>query len=141
MNIYALSIGVVVGVIVLLHLKATKRESTNWAYPLLLATFPVFYWAFAVYAADYAALLREFVAGAAFLVIAYIACRFKSPGTLLLLAVGYIGHAAYDVYHNLLFVNGGTPAWWPEFCGSVDVLLGGYVAYLAVSYAKNAAVA
>jgi hypothetical protein len=90
MDISALLIGAVVAVFVVLHLKATKREDSNWAYPLLLATFPVYYWVFAVYAPDYAALPGELMAGAAFLAIAYVAYKFKSFCTLLLLAVGCV---------------------------------------------------
>ncbi len=52
---------------------------------------------------------------------------------LLLLATGYILHAGYDVIHNSLFINPGTPVWWPEFCGPVDVVIGAYLLYLAVS--------
>jgi hypothetical protein len=59
---------------------------------------------------------------------------------LLLLAIGYVMHAAYDFYHSLFFVNAGAPTWWPEFCGSVDVLIGGYVAYLAFSLSREALV-
>jgi hypothetical protein len=140
MDISALLIGAVVAVFVVLHLKATKREDSNWAYPLLLATFPVYYWVFAVYAPDYAELPGELMAGAAFLAIAYVAYKFKSFCTLLLLAVGYNLHAAYDFYHDFLFLNGGTPAWWPEFCGAVDVVIGCYVAYLAFSLPRKAVV-
>ena len=132
MNPYALLIGAATAVIVVIHLRATKRENTRWAYPLLLATFPAFYWAFAVYASDYVALARELMAAAGFLAIAYVACKFRSTGTLLLLAVGYGMHAVYDVSHDLWFLNAGTPAWWPEFCGSIDLMIAGYVAYLAL---------
>src|SRR5688572_9229807 len=105
MNIYALAIGTVIAVFVVLLFKARRLENTGWAYPILLATFPVYYWVFAVYAADYAVLLKEFMVGVAFLAIAYVAYRFKSFGALLLLAIGYVSHAAYDFYHNVFFVN------------------------------------
>jgi hypothetical protein len=107
---------------------------------MLLATFPLYYWFFAVYASDYTALLNELMASVAFFAIAYVAYRFRSFATLLLLSIGYIVHAAYDVYHDALFVNSGVPIWWPEFCGSVDVLIGGYVAYLAFSVGRRGAI-
>lgn len=137
MNIYALAIGALIAVAVVMRFRARRLEKTTWAYPILLATFPVYYWVFAVYAADYTALLNELMAGAAFLAIAYVAFKFKSFATLLLLAIGYVAHAAYDFYHDALFANAGVPAWWPEFCGSVDVLIGGYVAYLAFSLRRR----
>ena len=105
-----------------------------------MATFPVNYWVFAIYRSDSAALLKEVLVGLAFLAIAYAAYKFKSFVTLLLLAAGYVLHAAYDFYHNLFFVNAGAPTWWPEFCGSVDVLIGAYIAYLAFSFSKKSVV-
>jgi hypothetical protein len=141
MNIYALGIGTITAVFVALFFKAVRLENSRWAYPIFLATFPVYYWIFAVYASDYAALQKEFLVSVAFLGIAYVGYKFKSFGALLLLAIGYISHAAYDFYHNLFFVNSGAPAWWPEFCGSIDVLLGGYVTYLAFSLSRKTVVA
>ena len=141
MNIYALAIGIVIAVIVVLRFRARRLEKTKWAYPIFLATFPIYYWVFALYASDYAALLNEFMVGAAFLAIAYVAYKFRSFATLQLLAIGYVAHAAYDFYHDALFVNAGVPTWWPEFCGSIDVLIGGYVAYLAFALRRQAAIA
>jgi lysylphosphatidylglycerol synthetase-like protein (DUF2156 family) len=132
-NIYALATGAVIAVVVVLLFKAWRLEQANWAYPALLATFPVNYWAFAIYAADSTALLKEFLVGLAFLAVAYTAYKIKSFVTLLLLAAGYVLHAAYDFLHNSFFVNAGAPTWWPEFCGSVDVLIGAYIAYLALT--------
>ena len=126
---------------VVLRFRARRLEKTKWAYPMFLATFPVYYWFFAAYASDYSALLNELMASTVFLAIAYVTYKFRSFATLLLLAVGYVAHAAYDFYHDALFVNSGVPTWWPEFCGSVDVLIGGYVAYLAFSLRRRASIA
>ena len=87
----------------------------------------------AIHAANYRVFINEVEIGIAFLLVAYIAYRLNSVIGLVLLSTGYILHAGYDVIHDSLFINPGTPAWWPEFCGSVDVLIGGYLLYLAVS--------
>jgi len=137
---YALAVGIVSAPVVVLLFKAWGLENTKWAYPVLLAEFPVNYWAFAIYGSDSAALLKEIVVGLAFLAVAYIAYEVKSFATLLLLAFGYVMHAAYDFSHNLFFVNAGAPTWWPEFCASVDVLIGAYLAYLAFSFRKKSVV-
>ncbi len=139
MNIYALAIGIFVAVSVVWRFGMGRLETTQWAYPIFLATLPIYYWFFAVSASDYTALLNEFLASIAFLAIAYVACRFRTFATLLLLALGYVAHAAYDFYHDALFFNSGVPAWWPEFCGSVDALIGGYVAYLAFTLRRQLA--
>ena len=141
MNIFAVATGAVIAVVVILIFKAWGLEEAKWAYPVLLAEFPVNYWIFAIYGSDSAALLKEVLVGLAFLAVAYTAYKFKSFVALLLLAFGYVMHAAYDLSHNFFFVNAGAPAWWPEFCASVDVLIGGYLAYLAFSFPKKSVVA
>ena len=131
MNYYALIIGIVIAVYVVVRFKKRKLEKIKWVYPAFLATFPVYYLVFAIYASDYGALINEFAVGAGFFLVAYVAYRLNSFIGLVLLAIGYIAHAVYDVIHNSLFYNPGTPDWWPEFCGSVDVLIGIYLLYFA----------
>ncbi len=133
MNYYAFIAGIIISIYVVVRFKKTKLEKRKWAYPAFLATFPIYYWVFAIYAADYSALINEIGAGLAFLLLAYMAYRLNSVSGLILLATGYILHAGYDVIHDSLFINLGTPPWWPEFCGSVDVLIGIYLLYLVVS--------
>ena len=133
MNFYALAIGIVIASYVIIRFRKTRLEKKKWIYPVFLATFPVYYWVFAVYASDYDALTNELAISLGFLAIAYVAYKLSSVMGLLLLAVGYIAHAGYDVVHNSLFYNSGTPLWWPEFCGSVDVLIGLYLIFFAFS--------
>lgn len=140
MNIPALVVGIIIAVIVVMRFRARRLERTKWAYPVFLATFPAYYWVFAVYASDYTALLNELMVSVVFLAVAYFAYKFRSFATLLLLAIGYVAHAAYDFYHDALFINSGVPTWWPEFCGSVDILIGGYIVYLAFALHRRMAI-
>lgn len=133
MNLYALFFGVLIALFIIIRLRKTRLEKKKWVYPVLLATFPVYYWVFAVYASDYGALIKELAIGFGFLAVAFIAYRLKSYIGLLFLALGYITHAVYDIIHNLLFYNSGTPLWWPEFCGVIDLLIGLYLVYMAFS--------
>ena len=133
MNYYALIVGIAVALYVVMRFRKRKLERIKWVYPAFLATFPVYYWVFAIYASDYQALLSEVAIGSVFLFVAYMAYKLNSFIGLVLLASGYIAHAAYDVMHHSLFYNHGTPSWWPEFCGSVDILIGIYLLYLAIS--------
>jgi len=137
MSYYALAVGMALAICVVILFRITSLEKNRWAYPILLATFPVYYWVFAVHASDYGALINEITIGSAFLVLACVAVRLKGFIGLLILAFGYIGHAVYDTSHNSLFQNPGTPPWWPEFCGSVDVLIGLYLLFFAVSARKT----
>ena len=138
MNYYAFVAGIVIAVYVAVGFKKTKLEKRRWVYPAFLATFPVYYWVFAMYAADYKALINEIGIGLAFFLTAYMAYRLNSVIGLTVLTAGYILHAGYDVIHNSLFINPGTPVWWPEFCGSIDGLIGVYLLYLVVSAKSRA---
>ena len=133
MSTLALGVGFLMALLVILRFRSKRLEKTKWAYPLLLASFPIYYWAFAIFAKDFPALINEILVGLIFLLVAYVAYRFKSFVTMIILGIGFIAHALYDFKHTILFNNPGTPAWWPEFCGSVDVLIGLYVLYLALS--------
>lgn len=141
MNYYALIIGIVIAIYVVVRFRKTRLEKKSWVYPIFLATFPIYYWVFAVYASDYDALIKEFAVGFGFLAVAYVAYKLNSAMGVLLLAIGYISHAVYDVIHHSLFYNGGTPLWWPEFCGAVDVLMGLYLIYLATTMKKRKKIA
>lgn len=132
MNLAALAGGVLVAGLVVRGIRAHRLEASAWGYPAFLATFPAWYWGFALLASDLAALWNELLAGVVFIAIARLAAWRRARATLWLLAAGYVGHAGYDVLHDRLVANAGVPAWWPEFCGSVDVLLGLYVAWLAI---------
>ncbi len=133
MNYYALIIGIVIAVYIVVRFRKTRLEKKKWVYPAFLATFPVYYWVFAVYASDYGALINEIAVGAGFLAVAFLAYKLNSSLGLVVLGIAYIAHAVYDVIHNSIFYNAGTPLWWPEFCGAVDLLVGLYVVFLAFS--------
>jgi len=138
MNVYALVFGLVLSILVVLWFRARRLERSKWAYPVLLATFPAYYWVFALCASDRTALRYELLVGLAFLAIAYVGNRVRTFATLLLLGIGYIAHGAYDLFHHELFINSGVPTWWPEFCGSVDATIGAYVVYFAFSTRSDA---
>jgi hypothetical protein len=130
---YALAVGIAIAICVVVWFRRTKLEKSKWVYPLLLSTFPIYYCVFAVYGSDYTALQSELFAGVLFFALCYWAYRLSSFNALFVLAIGYIGHAIYDLGHNALFVNSGAPLWWPEFCGSVDMLIGIYLLAMATS--------
>lgn len=132
MNIYALIIGIVIVTYVIIRFKKTKLERTKWAYPLFLATYPIYYFAFAIYGNDLIALGKEIAMGSIFLLLAFLAYKSQRKLSALLVGLGSILHAVYDAYHNSIFVNAGTPVWWLEFCGSIDVILGLYLIYFAI---------
>ena len=132
MNFIVLIFGITIAVFVIYRFKKRGLERTKWTYPLFLATFPLYYLAFALYGLDYDALMGELIVGSFFVFIALIAYKYNNYQTLFLLGSGYIAHAVYDIVHEDIFHNKGTPKWWPEFCGSVDIVMGGYIIYLGI---------
>ena len=96
-------------------LKKTELENSRWVFPFFLATFPVYYFAFAIYAKDFTALGKEILIAFVFFSLAFFAYLSKLKLSVLLVGVGSLLHAVYDVYHDILFINSGTPNWWLEF--------------------------
>ena len=138
MNIYALTIGIAIIAYVIIRFKKTRLERTKWAYPFFLATFPVYYFVFAIYSKNIQAFGYEVAVGLIFFIISFIAYKSKNRTSALLIGIGCILHGVYDAYHDLLFINPGTPSWWLEFCGSIDIILGLYLIYYALNVPNNA---
>ena len=134
LNLTAIFVGIIVAIVVVIWFRNTKLEKKVWVYPLLIVTFPVYYWVFAIYGSDLPALYTEILVGFVFIGLAFIAIKINRKTGLVILATTCILHGVYDVIHDKLFINSGTPSWWPEFCGSVDVLIGVYLFYLAISF-------
>ncbi len=131
MNYYALIAGTAIAVFIIVRFRRTRLEKKPAPYPVLLATFPAYYWVFALYASDYNALMYELAVGAVFIALTYVAYKLESASGAAFAASAYIGHAIYDAVHDYYFTNAGTPTWWPEICGAVDGIVGVYLIYLA----------
>ncbi|UGA53648.1 hypothetical protein [Vibrio sp. VB16] len=131
MNNFALIIGVFIACFIIFRFKKVGYEKRRFAYPALLMSFPIYYWLFALYANDYQALLNEVIVGLFFIILASLALRYDQIKSLVILAMGFIGHGVYDVVHLTIYGDSVAPLWWPEFCGSIDILLGVYLLWLA----------
>ena len=95
-------------------------------YPVALIVIAAYYVLFATMGgAD--ALPGELIAAAVFVVVAIFGFRT----TLWWAAAGIAGHGIFDWFvHPRLIANPGMPAFWPAFCGSIDVALGVLLAIL-----------
>ncbi|WP_199611480.1 hypothetical protein [Flocculibacter collagenilyticus] len=133
MNILALCIGLLIAVCIIFYFNTQKIEFSAKAYPALLFTFPLYYFVFAIYGNDQRALFLEMMIGLLFFFVAALSLRMSTKNKMLLLSAGFIAHGLYDVIHNALFFNAGTPIWWPEFCGIIDIILGVYLVGLFFS--------
>jgi hypothetical protein len=105
-------------VIVLGRLSGLDRDRAM--YPVALIVIAAYYVLFATMGGAQA-LPAELIAAAVFTVIAIIGFRTS----LWWVAAGIAGHGLFDFFvHPPLIANPGMPAFWPAFCGSIDVALG-----------------
>lgn len=130
---YAVLGGVLIAVFTILGIKLGKTENNPWAYPFVLALYPFFYFGFAIYANDNSALLNELTYAAPIFIICILTALKNIKYSAFILSIGYIGHGCYDIVHHLLFINPGMPAWWPEFCGTIDIIIGFYIFVIAIN--------
>ena len=119
-------VGVVLGLIVGGFATLSGFDRDRAFYPTVLIVIASYYSLFAVMGTPRnPALFIEIVAGMVFFVLAFFA--FKK---IMWLAVfGIAGHGFFDFFiHPSLVTNHGMPVWWPGFCGTIDFVLGGWLA-------------
>jgi hypothetical protein len=93
-------------------------------YPIALIVIASYYELFAAMAGSYSALGREAVPFAAFILLAVLGFRFS----LWLVVAEIVAHGLSDAIHLSVIDNPGVPGWWPGFCMSIDLAIGGYAA-------------
>lgn len=133
MNITAFSLGIALSIVIIVFFKHEDMFNRGKPYAYLLFTFPFYYFLFALWGKDLQIIPLEMLAGIPFFIITFIALKFAIKARLQLLALGFVLHGLYDVIHVWIFTNIGTPLWWPEFCGVIDLILGGYLFYTSLN--------
>ena len=93
-------------------------------YPTALIVIAAYYVLFAAMGASGSVLAIEIAVGIGFSLAALVG--FKK--NMWLVAAAIAGHGIFDFIHPVLYANPGMPVWWPGFCGSVDVVLGAWLA-------------
>jgi len=121
---YLIGTGLAVAVCVFARLSGFDRDRVF--YPTMVIIVATFYILFAVMGNSMSALAAESLVAVGFVGVAV--AGFKK--NLWLAAAGLAGHGVFDFVHHLFIQNPGVPVWWPGFCGSFDVLAGGFLAVL-----------
>ena len=88
-------------------------------YPTVLIVIASYYLLFAVIGGSTRALAVEAAAMAVFVTIAVAGHRLNQW----LVVGGIAAHALFDFFVHPFITNPGVPAWWPGFCGSIDLAL------------------
>ena len=94
-------------------------------YPVIAIVVASYYALFATIGGPTETLVIESSIGIGFAALAVVG--YKS--SLWLAMVALAGHGVFDLLHGLFIANPGMPIWWPTFCATFDVLLGGYMAW------------
>ena len=117
-------VGVLVAVGVAGLATVTGLDRGRSFYPTVLIVVASYYVLFAAMGGSTRALEVESAVGAGFLALALLGFR----SNMWLVAAGIAGHGLFDIVHHLLIANPGVPVWWPGFCATVDLILGGWLA-------------
>ncbi|MFN0113861.1 MAG: hypothetical protein ACKVPY_04210 [Paracoccaceae bacterium] len=120
-------VGVVLGMVVGGFGMASGFDRDRAFYPTALIVIAAYYGLFAVMGAPpYLPIVVETAVGLVFAALALVS--FKT--TIWLAAAGIAGHGAFDFFvHPSLITNPGMPVWWPGFCGTIDFVIGGWLAW------------
>ena len=119
-----IGIALALAVVVLGRLSGLDRDRA--LYPVTLIVIAAYYVLFATMGGAQA-LPGELMAATVFVVVALVGFRTS----LWWAAAGIAGHGIFDwVVHPRLIANPGMPAFWPAFCGTIDVALGVLIAIL-----------
>ncbi len=95
-------------------------------YPTVMIVIAAYYVLFAAMSASTKVLIIEIAVAMAFSAVAM--AGFKK--NMWLVAAAIAGHGVFDFFfHHLLVTNPGMPVWWPGFCGTIDVALGGWMGF------------
>ena len=127
-------IGSVLAALVCVFAMVAGFDRDRVFYPTLLMPIATYYVLFAVMGRSTPALIIESLVACAFLMLAL--AGFKR--NLWVAAGALAGHGLFDFVHHVLIHNPGVPVWWPGFCGSFDILAGGFLAVLLMNRSRSA---
>lgn len=119
---YLVGVLVAVGVAALGALVGLDRDRAF--YPTALIVIAAYYVLFAAMGASGRVLGIEIGVASLF----SLAALYGFKKNMRLVAAGIALHGVFDFVQPALYANPGVPVWWPGFCGTVDVLLGAWLA-------------
>jgi hypothetical protein len=117
-------IGLIVSLAVAGFVAVIGLDRERAFYPTALIVIASYYVLFAAMGASRQTLTMEIVVASGFLLFAV----FGLKRNLWFAVAAIIGHGVFDFVHHWLIENPGVPRWWPGFCLTIDVILGGWLA-------------
>lgn len=117
----ALAIGAVLGLFLIYAMYTLGMLAERSGLTILLGTVAFFYPVFAAAEGDwYSFALHSLI----FIAFCFVALQGWKKG-MYLIAGGLLAHGIFDF--GIAFIGHPGPAWWPAFCGAVDIVIAGVV--------------
>ena len=127
------AVGIILGAIIAPATTALGFARDRSFYPTVLIVVASYYCLFGVISGSMRTLVTEAIPMAVFIGLAV--AGYKRSGWLV--AIGLIGHAIFDCFHNHVVENSGMPVWWPGFCLSIDFTLGAFLTFYLLRSRKQ----
>lgn len=122
-------IGAAFGVFTIIGARLIRGE--RWLYSLGLLALPSLYALFALSVGEQSVSAREMMYGIPFLVAGLLFALVSIRQSASIVGALWVLHGVYDLAHGRLITNPGVPDWYPVWCFSVDVVVGGYLLWLS----------
>jgi hypothetical protein len=122
-------VGVAVGVLTIGLARIIRGQ--RWLYSIGLLILPSLYAFFALKAGERAVGVKEMLYGVPFVVVGLIFAVVSVRRSAVVVGAFWILHGLSDLKHSQYITNAGVPGWYPIFCFSVDVVVGGYLLWLS----------
>lgn len=122
-------IGIAVGVVTILSARMIRGQ--HWMYAIGLLSLPGIYAFFALQAGEPAVGVKEMIYGIPYVIAGLIFAFARTRYSAVVVGTFWLLHGLYDLLHGQLITNAGVPVWYPVFCFSVDMVIGGYLLWLS----------
>ena len=106
-----------------------KNLSLRGYYGITLICLPLIYVGFGLFADGTGVIQQEFLYGLPFIAMGIICAVTELKYSGYLVALFWFSHAAYDLFHQKLFINSGVPSWYPVVCAAIDLSVGLWIIY------------
>jgi len=127
--VLAALIGVAVGILTIVCARIIRGQ--RWLYSIGLLTLPGLYAFFALQAGEHAVGIKEMIYGIPYVVVGLVLAFVSVRQSAVVVGAFWMLHGLYDLTHSRFITNAGVPGWYPIFCFSVDVVIGGYLLWLS----------
>lgn len=126
MDLAALLVGSVSALAISVFATAVRLDRDRAFYPTVMIVIALLYELFAAIGGSIRAALHEAIFAVGF--VGFTVLGFKR--NLWWVAAMLFLHGCFDSVHHRVIANPGVPEWWPEFCGSYDIVAALYLGVL-----------